>query len=191
MHALADEILRYRQALRQLATAINWADEGKPFGLIAPGPYAHRLREAGATLGRAILSRAWTGPNEGTTMRRPLTIAALVAALLLLTAALVAPAVAQSDELADVWQAELQRCRQLAPPEVLRLRPGYCEAQADAKLRRERERLQEEAKSNAALENVRRQQEADRRHLPERATRRRSTTASRPAARAAKRLASR
>jgi hypothetical protein len=39
MRALADEILRYRQALRQLATAISWTDEGKPFGLIAPGPY--------------------------------------------------------------------------------------------------------------------------------------------------------
>jgi hypothetical protein len=38
MHALAGEILRYRQALRLLATAIGWASTGAPFGLIAPGP---------------------------------------------------------------------------------------------------------------------------------------------------------
>ena len=38
MHALADEILRYRLALQLLATAIGWADVGAPFGLIGPGP---------------------------------------------------------------------------------------------------------------------------------------------------------
>src|SRR5262249_35600566 len=33
MHALANEILRYREALRLLAAAIGWADAGAPFGL--------------------------------------------------------------------------------------------------------------------------------------------------------------
>jgi hypothetical protein len=37
MHALAGEILRYRQALRLLATAIGWASTGRPFGLFPPG----------------------------------------------------------------------------------------------------------------------------------------------------------
>jgi hypothetical protein len=39
MHALADEILKYRRAMRLLAKAIGWADAGAPFALIAPGPY--------------------------------------------------------------------------------------------------------------------------------------------------------
>jgi hypothetical protein len=39
MHALADEILRYRRALRLLATAIGWAGAGAPFAIIPPGPY--------------------------------------------------------------------------------------------------------------------------------------------------------
>jgi hypothetical protein len=38
MHALADEILKYRRALRLLARAVGWADAGAPLGLIAPGP---------------------------------------------------------------------------------------------------------------------------------------------------------
>jgi hypothetical protein len=38
MHAVADEILRYRLALRLLATAIGWADAGTPFALMPPGP---------------------------------------------------------------------------------------------------------------------------------------------------------
>ena len=38
MHALAEEILRYRLALRLLATAIGWASAGAPFGLFPPGP---------------------------------------------------------------------------------------------------------------------------------------------------------
>src|SRR5215813_11679174 len=39
LHALAGEILRYRQALRVLAKAIGWAEAGAPgFGLIGPGP---------------------------------------------------------------------------------------------------------------------------------------------------------
>jgi hypothetical protein len=40
LHALADEILKYRRALRLLATAIGWASTGAPFALIAPSPYA-------------------------------------------------------------------------------------------------------------------------------------------------------
>jgi hypothetical protein len=39
LHALADEILKYRQALRLLAKAVSWAEAGAPFALIAPGPY--------------------------------------------------------------------------------------------------------------------------------------------------------
>ena len=44
MHALADEILTYRRALRLLAKAIGWADVGAPFALIAPGPLWHPRR---------------------------------------------------------------------------------------------------------------------------------------------------
>jgi hypothetical protein len=36
LHALAGEILRYRLALRLLATAIGWASTGAPFGLFPP-----------------------------------------------------------------------------------------------------------------------------------------------------------
>jgi hypothetical protein len=36
MHALADELLKYRRAERLLAKAIGWADVGAPFALIAP-----------------------------------------------------------------------------------------------------------------------------------------------------------
>jgi hypothetical protein len=39
MHALADEILNYRRAVRLLAKAIGWTDAGAPFALIAPGPH--------------------------------------------------------------------------------------------------------------------------------------------------------
>jgi DICT domain-containing protein len=39
MHALADEILKYRRAVRLLAKAIGWADAGAPFAIIPPGPY--------------------------------------------------------------------------------------------------------------------------------------------------------
>jgi hypothetical protein len=39
LHALADEILKYRRAVRLLAKAIGWADAGAPFSLIAPGRY--------------------------------------------------------------------------------------------------------------------------------------------------------
>jgi hypothetical protein len=34
LHALADEILKYRRALRLLARAIGWASTGAPFGLM-------------------------------------------------------------------------------------------------------------------------------------------------------------
>ena len=37
LHALADEILKYRLALRLLATAIGWASTGAPFGLFPGG----------------------------------------------------------------------------------------------------------------------------------------------------------
>jgi hypothetical protein len=39
LHALADEIVKYRRAVRLLAKAIGWADTGAPFALIAPGRY--------------------------------------------------------------------------------------------------------------------------------------------------------
>ena len=38
LHALADEILKYRRAMRLLAKAIGWVDTGAPFSLIAPDP---------------------------------------------------------------------------------------------------------------------------------------------------------
>ena len=38
LHAMADEILKYRRALRLLAKAIGWADAGAPFGVVGPGP---------------------------------------------------------------------------------------------------------------------------------------------------------
>ena len=37
LHALADEILKYRRTVRLLAKAIGWTDPGVPFALIAPG----------------------------------------------------------------------------------------------------------------------------------------------------------
>jgi len=44
LHALADEILKYRLALRQLARAIGLADAGAPFGVLDPGPLWHPRR---------------------------------------------------------------------------------------------------------------------------------------------------
>ena len=41
--ALANE-LKYRQALRLLATAIGWASTGMPFGLFPPGPFGRPRR---------------------------------------------------------------------------------------------------------------------------------------------------
>jgi hypothetical protein len=43
LHAMADEILRYRQALRLLATAIGWASTGAPFGLFPDRPLRRPL----------------------------------------------------------------------------------------------------------------------------------------------------
>ena len=37
VRAMADVILRYRRALKQLADAIGWAQEGAPFAVIPPG----------------------------------------------------------------------------------------------------------------------------------------------------------
>jgi hypothetical protein len=39
MHALADEILKYRLAVRLLAKAIGLADAGAPFGVLGPGTH--------------------------------------------------------------------------------------------------------------------------------------------------------
>jgi hypothetical protein len=47
LHALADEILKYRRALRLLATAIGWASAGAPFGLFPPGPLWRPRRTSG------------------------------------------------------------------------------------------------------------------------------------------------
>jgi len=49
LHALADEILKYRRAVRLLAQAIGWAGAGAPFALIAPGPYWRPKRTIGGT----------------------------------------------------------------------------------------------------------------------------------------------
>jgi hypothetical protein len=38
LHAMAEEILRYREALRWLAAAVGWAKAGAPFAVLAPGP---------------------------------------------------------------------------------------------------------------------------------------------------------
>ena len=46
MHAMADEILKYRRAVQLLAKAIGWADAGAPFALIAPGRYWRPTRNA-------------------------------------------------------------------------------------------------------------------------------------------------
>jgi hypothetical protein len=48
LHALADEILRYRQALQLLATAIGWANVGTPFGLFPAGPFRRPRRTSGS-----------------------------------------------------------------------------------------------------------------------------------------------
>jgi hypothetical protein len=36
---MADEILRLRAGLAQLAEAIDWMKKGAPFGMISPGPH--------------------------------------------------------------------------------------------------------------------------------------------------------
>jgi len=42
LHALADEILNYRRAMRLLVEAIGWADAGAPFSLMGSGPIGIR-----------------------------------------------------------------------------------------------------------------------------------------------------
>jgi hypothetical protein len=59
LHALADEILKYRRAVRLLAKAIGWAGAGAPFAIIAPVVIGIRGREL---LGRAIIAPA---PGRG------------------------------------------------------------------------------------------------------------------------------
>jgi len=39
MHAMADEILRYRQCVRQLERAVANTRDGAPFVIVGPGPY--------------------------------------------------------------------------------------------------------------------------------------------------------
>jgi hypothetical protein len=40
LHAMAEEILRYRRAAMQFGAAIDWVRAGVPFGMIACGPHA-------------------------------------------------------------------------------------------------------------------------------------------------------
>jgi hypothetical protein len=37
--AMAAEILRYRHAIEQLADAVSWIKDGRPFVAMPPGPY--------------------------------------------------------------------------------------------------------------------------------------------------------
>lgn len=41
-HAMADAILRYRYALKQLADAIGLIRQGAPVIVVPPGPYWHK-----------------------------------------------------------------------------------------------------------------------------------------------------
>jgi hypothetical protein len=43
---MADEILRLRHGLAQLADAIEWMKKGAPFAMIAPGPWEPKPEEA-------------------------------------------------------------------------------------------------------------------------------------------------
>jgi len=49
LHALADEILRFRLCVRQLADAIELTRAGAGFGLIRPGPYWRPRRTSDGT----------------------------------------------------------------------------------------------------------------------------------------------
>jgi hypothetical protein len=55
LHAMADEILKYRQALRWLAAAIGWAEAGAPFAVLAPGPLWRPRRTINGALPRRKL----------------------------------------------------------------------------------------------------------------------------------------
>ena len=50
MHAMVDEILRYRLCMRQLADAIELTRAGAEFGLIRPGPSWRPRRASDDTL---------------------------------------------------------------------------------------------------------------------------------------------
>jgi hypothetical protein len=49
LHALANEILKYRRAVRLLAKAVGWAGAGAPFAIIPPGRYWRPKRTLGGT----------------------------------------------------------------------------------------------------------------------------------------------
>ena len=59
--AMADEILRHRLVLKHLAQAVAWAAQGKPFGLIAPGPHLGLYRRPRVT---GVPSHATDGENR-------------------------------------------------------------------------------------------------------------------------------
>jgi hypothetical protein len=40
---LAGEVLFLRDQLQRIATAVEWAQAGKPFALIPPGPHARQI----------------------------------------------------------------------------------------------------------------------------------------------------
>jgi hypothetical protein len=46
-HEMAEEILRYRRSVMQLAAAIDRVKAGVPFGMITPGPYWQPRRPDG------------------------------------------------------------------------------------------------------------------------------------------------
>ena len=64
MHALADEILKYRRAVRLLAKAVGWADVGAPFALIAHagGTLTPFVSKSAALAG--LCERAANSPGE-------------------------------------------------------------------------------------------------------------------------------
>ena len=65
MHTLADEILKYRRAVKLLAKAIGWAETGAPFALINPGPY-------GPSVCRSMRRKpAGIGPGSFKEAKRP------------------------------------------------------------------------------------------------------------------------
>jgi hypothetical protein len=58
-HEMAEEILRYRRAVMQLAAAIDRVKAGVPFGMITPGPYCKPGRPDG------VHSNATSGTRSG------------------------------------------------------------------------------------------------------------------------------
>jgi hypothetical protein len=73
LHALADEILRYRLALRLLAEAIGWAKAGAPFGLFPPGPLWRPRRtivDGTPEMPRAPAARRALDPRSGARRER-------------------------------------------------------------------------------------------------------------------------